>query len=152
MPGNQPADYEGGRIQRVDLETGAIETLYTECDGMPLKGPNDIVFDSNGSFWFTDHGKLRERDRDRTGVFYAHPDGSSIREMIFPVDAPNGVGLAPDGQRLYVSETFTGRALTASSVGPEFLEVSGSGRVLLIHRSGVRVPPGLPDNRKIDQS
>ena len=38
LPGNQPADYKGGSIQRVDLETGAVETLYTECDGIPLKG------------------------------------------------------------------------------------------------------------------
>ncbi len=45
------------RIQRVDLKTGAVETLYTECDGNPLKGPNDLVFDRSGGFWFTDLGK-----------------------------------------------------------------------------------------------
>lgn len=109
LPGNQPADYAGGSIQRVDLATGAVEPLYTHCDGRPLRGPNDLVFDSSGGFWFTDHGKTRERERDRTGVFYARPDGSSIREVIFPLDAPNGIGLAPDGRRLYVAETHTGR-------------------------------------------
>ena len=40
-----PRDYIGGRIQRVDLGTGRVETLYTECDGHPLRGPNDLVFD-----------------------------------------------------------------------------------------------------------
>jgi gluconolactonase len=109
VPGNQPHDYIGGRIQRVDLATGAVEDVYTACDGRPLRGPNDIVFDATGGFWFTDHGKLRERDRDRTGVFYARADGSSIREVIFPLDAPNGIGLSPDGTRLYVAETWTGR-------------------------------------------
>jgi gluconolactonase len=109
VPGNQPTDYTGGSIQRVDLTTGRVETVYTACDGIPLKGPNDLVFDAQGGFWFTDHGKLRPRDRDRTGVFYALPDGSSIREVIFPLDAPNGVGLSPDGRRLYVAETHTGR-------------------------------------------
>lgn len=109
-PGNQPPDYIGGRIQRVDLDTGAVEDLYTECDGRPLRGPNDIVFDTSGGFWFTDLGKMRARDRDRTGVFYARPDGSSIREVLFPLDGgANGVGLSPDGTRLYVAETFTGR-------------------------------------------
>src|SRR5579872_2555962 len=39
IPGNQPADYSGGRIERVDLTTGAVTTLYTECDGHPLRGP-----------------------------------------------------------------------------------------------------------------
>jgi len=109
VPGNQPDDYIGGRIQRVDLDTGKVEDLYTACDGHPLRGPNDIVFDAAGGFWFTDHGKLRERDRDRTGVFYARADGSRIEEVIFPLDAPNGVGLSPDGTRLYVAETWTGR-------------------------------------------
>ncbi len=109
VPGNQPADYSGGSIQRVDLDSGAVETLYTECDGHPLRGPNDIVFDAAGGFWFTDHGKNRERDRDRTGFFYATPDGKSIREMVFPLDSPNGIGLSPAGDRVYVAETPTAR-------------------------------------------
>jgi gluconolactonase len=109
LPGNQPADYRPGRIQRVDPATGAVEDLYTACDGRPLRGPNDLVFDRAGGFWFTDHGKMRERERDRTGVFYARADGSLIREVIFPLDGPNGIGLSPDGRRLYVAETYTGR-------------------------------------------
>src|SRR6185295_17164584 len=46
FPGLQPANYSGGRIQRVDLATGKVEDLYTECDGRPLRGPNDLVFDA----------------------------------------------------------------------------------------------------------
>src|SRR5262245_7185738 len=118
VPGNQPHDYSGGRIQRVDLDTGKVEDLYTACDGRPLRGPNDLVFDGAGGFWFTDHGKLRERDRDRTGVFYARADGSRIREAIFPLEAPNGIGLSPDGQRLYVAETWTGRVWYWDLTGP----------------------------------
>jgi gluconolactonase len=109
VPGNQPASYRGGSIQRVDLGSGRVETLYTECDGRPLRGPNDLVFDATGGFWFTDHGKIRDRDRDRGGLYYARPDGSLIREVVFPLDSPNGVGLSPDGTRIYVAETFTGR-------------------------------------------
>jgi gluconolactonase len=75
FPGNQPADYSGGRIERVNIQTGAVERLYETCEGEPLKGPNDLVFDREGGFWFTDHGKTRARDRDRTGVFYAKADG-----------------------------------------------------------------------------
>ena len=109
FPGNQPSDYSGGSIQAVDLATGEFETLYTECDGHQLKGPNDLVFDERGGFWFTDHGKNRERDRDRGGLYYARPDGSEIREIVYPLDAPNGVGLSPKGDRVYVAETHTGR-------------------------------------------
>src|SRR5262249_50922940 len=118
IPGDQPHDYIGGRVQRVDLKTGKVTDLYTECDGHPLRGPNDIVFDAHGGFWFTDHGKTRARDRDRTGVYYALPDGSSIKEVIFPLDAPNGIGLSPDGTKLYVAETFTGRVWMWDVVAP----------------------------------
>lgn len=118
IPGLQPKDYTGGSLQRVDLATGRVETLYTECDGRPLRGPNDIVFDNSGGFYFTDHGKTRERDHDRTGVFYARADGSMIKEVIFPLDGPNGIGLSPDGKRLYVAETFTGRVWYWDIAGP----------------------------------
>ena len=109
LPGDQPASYEGGSIQRVDLATGKVETLFRECDGNALRGPNDLVFDATGGFWFTDHGKTRKRDRDRGGLYYVRPDQKTIREVVYPLDAPNGVGLSPDGSRLYVAETHTGR-------------------------------------------
>ena len=119
ITGPQPPDYQGGEIQRVDVASGAVETLYSTFPAtdpvtkqpitLPLKGPDDLVFDDTGGFWFTDWGKSRMRDRDVTGVYYARPDGSSIREAIFPLDAPNGIALSPDGKRLYVAETYTRR-------------------------------------------
>jgi len=108
-PGAEPADYSGGRIERVDLETGEVEALYTEADGVPLRGPNDLVFDRDGGFWFTDHGKFSERTQDRTGIFYAKADGSAIREVIFPMIGPNGIGLSPDEDEVYIAETHTGQ-------------------------------------------
>ena len=86
-----------------------MEVLYTQCEGMPLRGPNDLVFDSSGGFWFTDHGKTRPRDRDRGGLYYATTDGSDIREIAYPVVTPNGIGLSPDLDTLYWAETFSGR-------------------------------------------
>lgn len=109
FPGEEPETYAGGRIEKVNLETGAVEILYTHCAGQTLRGPNDLVFDSHGGFWFTDHGKTRARERDRTGVFYARADGSHIDEVIFPLEGPNGIGLSPDEDELYVAETPTGR-------------------------------------------
>jgi gluconolactonase len=118
VPGNQPASYTGGSIQAVDLRTGAVETLYRRCGEVQLRGPNDLVFDRSGGFWFTDHGKHRVRERDRTGVFYARPDGSSIVEAIFPLDGPNGIGLSPEQNRLYVAETTSGRVFYWELDGP----------------------------------
>jgi gluconolactonase len=118
IPGPLPRSWKGGSIQRVDLDSGEAVTLYAECDGRQLRAPNDLVFDRHGGFWFTDHGVRAERSSDRTGVFYAKADGSSITEVIFPLDAPNGVGLSPDGARVYVAETHTGRLWGWDVTGP----------------------------------
>jgi gluconolactonase len=119
--GTQSEDYIGGRIQRLDLTTGAVGDLFTECGGRPLRAPNDLVFDTTGGFWFTDHGHTRERDRDRGGVYWARADGSEIREVIYPVDSPNGVGLSPGGSTLYVAETHTGRVFSWALAAPGLL-------------------------------
>ena len=101
----QSKSYSGGKIQKVNLETGLFETLYEECNGISLKGPNDIVFDKEGNFWFTDLGKQRERDMDRGSIYWAKSDGSLIKEVIHPIMTPNGIGLSPDEKTLYVAET-----------------------------------------------
>jgi gluconolactonase len=113
-----PPGYLGGSIDRVDLKTGEVRKLYTHCGDLQLRGPNDIVFDKTGGFWFTDHGIRTERSSDRSSVFYAQPDGSHIEEKIFPLDEPNGIGLSPDGSRLYVAETQVGRVWYFDLDGP----------------------------------
>jgi gluconolactonase len=125
VPHGTAADYRSGSIQRIDIATGAVETLYAEAVNAPLCGPNDIVFDAHGGFWFTDHGKTRERARDVTGVFYAKADGSACREVIFPLENPNGIGLSPDGKRLYVAETYTCKLWAFDVIAPG--EVTGGG-------------------------
>ncbi len=101
----------------VDPETGKFETLYDSCDGRKLNGPNDLVFDDAGGFWFTDLGKTHERDNDRGAVYYAKADGSKIEEKIFPLERPNGCGLSPDGKTLYVVETPTARCWALRAFG-----------------------------------
>jgi len=117
-PVAQADDYSGGRIERVDLKTGAVTVLYTGTEQGGLRGPNDIVFDRHGGFWFTDLGKGRARDMDRGGVYYAKADGSLIKEVIYPLMTPNGIGLSPGDDRLYVAETATGRLWAWDIVGP----------------------------------
>lgn len=122
-------DYEGGSIQRIDLETGAVETVWRDCGGEPLKGPNDLVFDRTGGLWFTDHGKDRGRSRDVTGLFYAPADGGPIREAVWPLHAPNGVGLSPEEDRVYVAETETARLIAFDLEAPGVIAGSDGKRV-----------------------
>ena len=114
----QSEHYVGGSIQRVDLQTGAVRTLYGGAAGPVLKGPNDLVFDKSGNFWFTDMGKTRERSLDRATVFYASPDGRLCREVVHPMLNANGIALSPDEKTLYVAETVTGRLWEFAIVGP----------------------------------
>ncbi len=118
VPARQADDYSGGRIERIDIATGQVETLYTHCDGHPIKGPNDLVFDQHGGFYFTDHGKRRPRELDLGGLYYAKTDGSLITELVYPMIQPNGVGLSPDEKTVYVAETRTGHLWAFDIVSP----------------------------------
>jgi gluconolactonase len=109
LPHGPAADYTNGRIERVDLTTGKVELLYDRVPEGMLSGPNDIVFDAHGGFWFSDLGKRYDRSAAHGGIYYAKADGSEIREVAYPMVTPNGVGLSPDGKQLYVAESNTGR-------------------------------------------
>lgn len=157
----QPPSYTGGSIQWVDGKTGQFGTLYDKFDAgkgtippskgpiLPLKGPDDLVFDSTGGFWFTDWGKARPRERDITGVFYAKADGSEITQVIFPLNAPNGIALSPDGTRLYVAETYTRRVLYWTLSAPGTLSDKTPARVPALLTAH---PPdqGILDSMKVD--
>jgi gluconolactonase len=122
--------YIGGRIQRVDIATGTVTDLYTHCGDTQLRAPNDIVFDKHGGFYFTDHGTRTERSADRTGIYYAKPDGSFIEEVAFPTDGPNGIGLSPDEKTVYWAETHTGRVYQRAITSPGKLAPPDSSTVL----------------------
>ena len=118
-----------GSIQVVEPRTGKVRTLYDRCDGRPIGSPNDLVFDDHGGFWFTDFGTYRPGRSDRGGIYHARADGSRIEARDFALEHPNGIGLSPDGKRLYVAETPTGRCLAHGLDGPGVLAGDG-GQVL----------------------
>lgn len=109
IPGHAAKDYDTGRIERVDINTGKVDRLYEGVNGYRLSGPNDLVFDKSGGFWFTDLGKNYARTTDRGGLYYAKPDGSLIKEAAYGFVGLNGVGLSPDENTVYAAETETGK-------------------------------------------
>src|ERR1700756_1909667 len=71
MPGApEPHEYIGGSIQRVDLQSGKVETVVDKCGEHPLKGPNDLVFDKHGGLWVSDLGKRRAPATDLHRFYY----------------------------------------------------------------------------------
>jgi gluconolactonase len=144
-PTGESADYAGGCIQRVNLADGKVETLYTHCDGVPLRGPNDIVFDAHGGFWFTDFGKKFADRLLLGGLYYARTDGSFIRRAAFPFMTPNGIGLSPDCKTLYVAETETSRLWSYPVPGPGELQMQP-----FPSPNGGQLVHGLPGYQRFD--
>jgi gluconolactonase len=121
-----------------------VEVLYASCDGHRLKGPNDIVFDRHGGFYFTGHGKRRLREVDLGGLYYARTDCSLIRELVYPMIMPNGVGLAPLEETVYVAETRTGHLWAFDIVSPGVIRKQAP------HENGGRHLAGPPGYTSYD--
>ena len=135
-PVGPPDDPVTPQIQRVTAD-GTVTTLFTADEtGNPLKRPSDVCTDEVGGFYVTDFGATRGRTRELAGVLYGVP-GGALREIVFPVELPNGVALAPDGARLYVTETRTRRLWAFTLDGP--------GSVTAWH-SLATIPSGGPIN------
>jgi gluconolactonase len=118
IPGHAAHDYTTGRIERVELKTGKVERLYDKIGDHKLSGPNDLVFDKQGGFYFTDLGKGYARHQDKGGLYYAKPDGSSLAELAYGFVGLNGVGLSPDEKVVYAAETQTSKLWAFDIVAP----------------------------------
>ncbi|NDW44172.1 SMP-30/gluconolactonase/LRE family protein [Ruegeria sp. PrR005] len=116
VPWPERPNYEGGSIQRVDLDTGEVKTLYCKYKGKCLIAPDDIVFDSDGGFWFTDTGMQEGTTTESGAVYYAKTDGTMLNQVAL-VPTANGIGISPEGDKLYVSDTVFGRLWSMEIVG-----------------------------------
>jgi gluconolactonase len=116
LPAGPADDALVPQVQAIDGD-GGVRTLtatFVGTDGVerPLGRPSDVCVDADGGFWMTDGGANHGRDRALTGVLYGRPGlspGEPLREVLYPLEMPNGVALSPDGTRLYATETRTRR-------------------------------------------
>ncbi|MGE0698488.1 MAG: SMP-30/gluconolactonase/LRE family protein [Hyphomicrobiaceae bacterium] len=138
-------DYKHGWVSRLDARTGEQKILYTHVGGNKLSAPNDLVFDTEGGFYFTDLGKRYPRHRDNGGIYYALPDGSRIEEIAYPILSPNGCGLSPDGKTLYAADTEGARLWAFEVQGPGKLKPKAE----FAPHSG-RMIAGLPGRARFD--
>ena len=112
----------GGLEGRIEGEFAAVRSetsrLYDKVGENPLSAPNDIVFDAEGGFWFTDFGRTTGRTRHLSGVYYGKPDGSAVSEVSFGGTGYNGIGLSPDETVVYWVDTQLGRLWALDLEGP----------------------------------
>jgi gluconolactonase len=86
-------------------------TLTDNWQGKRFNSPNDAVYNSRGDLFFTDPAygmELRykdpRREMDYTGVFRLSAEGE-LTLLTDQLSAPNGIGLSPDGSKLYVANS-----------------------------------------------
>jgi gluconolactonase len=140
---------EPARISRLDLRTGAAETLVERCDGLPLNSPNDVVVKSDGTVWFTDpsYGHLqgfRPPPRVPDAVYRYDPASGELQAAAATFDKPNGLAFSPDERVLYVGDNGAPHHLLAFGVRGDGALTRG--RVI------ARSTPAHPDGLKVDSA
>ncbi|MGE0822923.1 MAG: SMP-30/gluconolactonase/LRE family protein [Candidatus Binatia bacterium] len=149
---------DAGYIQRIDA-SGKVEMLYDRCDGQPFQGPNDLVMDAHGGFYFTDPGPLTREGTKFGHFYYARRDGSQVTRMQYLFLLPNGIALTPEGKTLIVLESLTSRVWAIPIESPGVLAQvdagarAGAPRAWPVTALLTTIPqPSAPDGMCLDEA
>ena len=109
---------EHGNRQVARIEADGTRTILADnYDGHRLNSPNDAVYASDGSLYFTDppyglagteSSPLRELDFN--GIYRLHPNGE-LQLLYREQSRPNGIALSPDEATLYVANSDSAEAV-----------------------------------------
>jgi gluconolactonase len=103
-------------VLHLDADGKMLPHAARECDGKPLRGPNDLTLDPKGGFYFTDPAD--STDKNPTGtVHYVDPRGKT-HQIAKGLAYPNGIVLRPDGKTLLVGESKHNRILAFPVLEP----------------------------------
>jgi gluconolactonase len=122
------------RLIRVNPH-GDITVLADSYEGKRLNSPNDLVYRSDGTLYFTDPpfglpGMFDDPDKELpfSGVFAAR-DGE-VRLVTDELEGPNGIAFSPDERYLYVGNWDPERKVVMRYEIDAGGEVNASGEVL----------------------
>jgi gluconolactonase len=143
------------RISRLEPD-GKFKPLVEGYQGKKFNSPNDAVYASDGSLYFTDppYGLLGQNN-DPTkeipfnGVYRLSPKGELTlltKEMTYP----NGIALSPDEKTLYVANSDPAKAIWMAFPLQSDGTI-GAGKVFFDATRGVKTLKGLPDGMKVDK-
>ena len=91
-------------------------TVVDNFEGKKFNSPNDLVYASDGSFYFTDPAfgffnlqtfqfvEDEVKKLDFNGVYNFNPNDNKLSLVSKEIDLPNGIGLSPDNSTLYVNK------------------------------------------------
>jgi gluconolactonase len=148
------------QVARMDAPLSKPKAKYIPIadryEGKRLNSPNDLVYHTDGSLYFTDppYGltrKMEDPDKqlDFQGVYRVTKDGQ-VTLLTKDLSRPNGLSFSPDHRTLYVANSDAQRAIwMAYDVKPD--GAIANGRVFFDATSWVGPEKkGLPDGMKID--
>jgi gluconolactonase len=105
------AEHGNRRITRIE-KNGVVTVLADRYQGKRLNSPNDLVYKSDGSLYFTDppFGLPKVYDDPRkelaySGIFRWSPTG--VQLLASDLAGPNGLAFSPDEKFLYVTNWDT---------------------------------------------
>jgi gluconolactonase len=104
-------------VLRLSADGTRLDPASTECDGTPLRGPNDLTLDmQGGGFYFSDPGGSGSENPIGT-VHYVDRQGKT-HKCAGGLAFPNGIVLVPDGKKLYLAESQHNRVLVYDVTAP----------------------------------
>jgi gluconolactonase len=141
------------RIARITKDR-QVSTYIDRFEGKRLNSPNDLVYKSDGSLYFTDppYG-LPGQDQDpakelKFNGVYRFANGK-LQAIVRDLTRPNGIALSPDEKVLYVANSDEKRKLWMRyDVQPDGSVANG--RVFYDVTS--QTENGLPDGMKVDSN
>jgi gluconolactonase len=102
-------DMMGHQVVEMTTKGKVVKVLANKYDGKLIDGPNDVITDKKGGFYFTDPQFTMEAVKFQPGraVYYVSPDGKVTR-LTEPNEfaMPNGIVLSPDGKTLYINNCY----------------------------------------------
>jgi gluconolactonase len=102
-------DMMGHRVVEMTPKGQVVRVLADKFDGKSIDGPNDVITDSKGGFYFTDPQFTMEPEKFQPGraVYYVSPKGE-VSRITEPNEfaMPNGILLTPDGKTLYINNCY----------------------------------------------